>query len=151
VIDHIALVTPAACYRNSRLPGDLPMMKLILVVVAACLPIVAIANDYPTLERVDHVLTCMRTNGGQTVDNLYACSCEVDIIAQQVSFAEFTEARTFEIYKRMPGEKGGLFRDNPRAEELVGKLEAARADAQKRCFIGRKKTPAATTGTTEKP
>ncbi len=93
-------------------------------------------NNYPTLERVDHVLTCMRTNGGQTVDNLYACACEVDIIAQQLSFDEFTEARTFEIYQRMPGEKGGLFRDNERAKKVVAQLEQARTDASKRCFIG---------------
>jgi hypothetical protein len=69
---------------------------------------------------------------------LYACSCEIDVIAQQVAFDDFTEARTFEIYKRMPGEKGGLFRDSARAEEIIGKLEAARADARKRCFIGHK-------------
>ena len=71
-----------------------------------------LANDYPTLERVDHVLTCMRLAGGQSVDNLYACSCEIDVIAQQVDFDDFTEARTYEIYKRMPGEKGGLFRES---------------------------------------
>jgi len=100
------------------------------------------ANDYPTLERVDHVLTCMRLAGGQTVDNLYACSCEIDVIAQAVDFEDFTEARTYEIYKRMPGEKGGLFRESERSDEIVAKLEAARADAKKRCFIGinRKKT-----------
>lgn len=96
----------------------------------------ASANDYPTLERVDHVLTCMRLAGGQTVDNLYACSCEIDIIAQAVDFEDFTEARTYEIYKRMPGEKGGLFRESDRSDEIVAKLEAARADAKKRCFIG---------------
>jgi hypothetical protein len=100
------------------------------------------ANDYPTLERVDHVLTCMRLAGGQTVDNLYACSCEIDVIAQAVSFDDFTEARTFEIYKRMPGEKGGLFRESDRSDEIVAKLEAARADAKKRCFIGVKRKPA---------
>ena len=97
------------------------------------------ADNYPTLERVDHVLTCMREHGGQTVDNLYACSCEIDIVAQQVSFDDFTEARTFEIYKRMPGEKGGLFRDSERAKKVVGDLEQARADARKRCFIGIKR------------
>lgn len=97
---------------------------------------VAYANDYPTLERVDHVLTCMRLAGGQTVDNLYACSCEIDIIAQAVDFEDFTEARTYEIYKRMPGEKGGLFRESERADEIGAQLEAARADAKKRCFIG---------------
>lgn len=94
------------------------------------------ANDYPTLERVDHVLTCMRLHGGQTVDNLYACSCEIDMIAQQMSLEDFTEARTYEIYKRMPGEAGGMFRDSPRGEEIIGILNAARAEAQKRCFIG---------------
>lgn len=110
-------------------------------------PVLALANGYPTLERVDHVLTCMRMNGGQTVDNLYACSCEVDIIAQQMSFEDFTEARTFEIYKRMPGEKGGLFRDSDRAKEVVSKLDSAREDAKKRCFVGMKRKhsqPAAT-------
>lgn len=99
-----------------------------------------LANDYPTLERVDHVLTCMRANGGQTVDNLYACACELDIIAQTLPFDEFTEARTFEIYKRMPGEKGGLFRDSERAKKVAGLLEQARTDATKRCFIGIKPT-----------
>ncbi|MEM7543368.1 MAG: hypothetical protein AAF384_17550 [Pseudomonadota bacterium] len=97
----------------------------------------ASANDYPTLERVDHVLTCMARVGGQTLDNMYACSCEIDVIAQHVAFEDFSEARTFEIYKRMPGEKGGIFRESKRAEEVVGTLETARADAEKRCFVGR--------------
>ncbi len=113
-------------------------MKNMLSILALALPLAAAANDYPTLERVDHVLTCMRTNGGQTVDNLYACACEIDIIAEQMPFDDFTEARTFEIYKRMPGEKGGVFRDSERAKKVVGQLEQARVDARKRCFIGKK-------------
>lgn len=116
---------------------------LVLALSLASLSGAAAANDYPTLERVDHVLTCMKSNGGQNVDNLYACACEIDIISQQLSFEDFTEARTFEIYKRMPGEKGGLFRDSDRADEIVGQLEAARAEARKRCFIGRKPGSAA--------
>lgn len=115
-----------------------------LALALLAMPLAARADDgYPTLERVDHVLTCMAEHGGQTVDNLYACACEVDVIAQQVAFDDFTEARTFEIYKRMPGEKGGLFRDSDRARELVGKLETARADARKRCFVGKKSARAA--------
>lgn len=112
------------------------MMVRLFSLLLAVFSGATLANDYPTLERVDHVLTCMRANGGQTVDNLYACSCEVDIIAQSLPFDEFTEARTFEIYKRMPGEKGGLFRDSERAQKVVSQLEQARADARKRCFIG---------------
>ena len=122
-----------------------------LIVLIAALPFVASANDYPTLERVDHVLTCMKAHGGQTVDNLYACSCENDIIAQQVNLEDFTEARTFEIYRRMQGEKGGIFRDSERAEVVVSELDKARADAKKRCFIGmrRKKANAVVKTATE--
>ena len=103
----------------------------------------SVANDYPTLERVDHVLTCMRLAGGQTVDNLYSCACEIDVIAQHVKFEDFSEARTYEIYKRMPGEKGGLFRESDRADEIVAQLTEARADAKKRCFIGKNRKKAA--------
>lgn len=118
-------------------------MKRLFVTVFGFLVLPQVlANDYPTLERVDHVMTCMRANGGQTVDNLYACSCEIDVIAQKVSFDEFTEARTFEIYKRMPGEKGGLFRDGDEGGDIGEKLSAARADAKKRCFIGKRKAAA---------
>lgn len=120
------------------------MKQLVVAIVSALAVHAAVANEYPTLERVDHVLTCMRVHGGQTVDNMYACACEIDVIAQTVSFDDFTEARTFEIYKRMPGEKGGLFRDSDRANEVVSQLDQVRADAKKRCFIGRKKNPVAT-------
>lgn len=106
------------------------------VLAALALNAFAAGNDYPTLDRVDSVLTCMKENGGQNIDNLQRCSCEVDILMQKVSFDEFTEARTYEIYKQMPGEKGGLFRETDRAKELAKRLTEARADARKRCFVG---------------
>ena len=94
------------------------------------------ANDYPTMDRVDQVLTCMRENGGQNVDNMWRCSCEIDAIAQQLSLEDFNTARTYEVYKDMPGEKGGIFRDSSDATAAVKKLETAREDAKKRCFVG---------------
>jgi len=93
-------------------------------------------NNYPTLERVDSVLTCMAQHGGQTVENLYACSCKIDVVASIVPFELWDEARTFKAYKRMPGEKGGLFRDSDRADEVVPTLEEADAEGEKRCFVG---------------
>jgi|LNFM01.1.fsa_nt_gb hypothetical protein len=113
-------------------------MKTASIVLIGVLgaPVAASAFEYPTMDRVDSVLTCMQENGGQNIDNLQRCSCSVDVLMQQVSFEDFTEARTYEIYKQMPGDKGGIFRDNPRAKELVGKLDTARADAKKRCFVG---------------
>lgn len=96
----------------------------------------ATAFDYPTMDRVDQVLTCMKENGGQTIDNLQRCSCQIDVIMQTVNFDDFNEARTFEIYKQMPGERGGLFRESERGKDLLKRLGDARADARKRCFVG---------------
>jgi hypothetical protein len=117
-------------------------MKRFAKLVLLLLPAGAAANEYPTLERVDEVLTCMRREGGQTVENLYACACEIDVIAGRIAFDDFTEARTFEMYRSMPGEKGGIFRDSERGAELLATLGKARAEARKRCFAGRRTVPA---------
>jgi hypothetical protein len=102
--------------------------------LAVCTPV--FAHDYPTMDRVDQVLTCMKLNGGQNVDNLFRCACEIDAIAQQLSLEDFNTARTYEIYKNMPGEKGSLFRESADGSAAVAKLAAARQDAKKRCFVG---------------
>ncbi len=106
----------------------------ILTLIALSWPV--FAHDYPTMDRVDQVLTCMRQNGGQNVDNLFRCSCAIDAIAQQLTLEDFNTARTYEIYKDMPGEKGALFRESADSSTAVAKLAAARKEAQKRCFVG---------------
>lgn len=95
------------------------------------------ANDFPTFDRVDYVLACMKDHGGQSMDNMYACSCAVDKIAQYMSFDEYSEASVFERYKKMPGEKGGLFRESEHGDELIKRLATARQEADKSCFVGR--------------
>jgi hypothetical protein len=99
------------------------------------MPLGARANDFPTLDRVDHVLTCMKKHGGQTLDNLYACSCELDVIASIMPHDEFVEATTFAMYKGMPGERGSVFRDSKRGQQLTAKLEKAGKEASRRCFL----------------
>ncbi len=106
------------------------MLAVSLVSVAAA------ANDFPTLDRVDQVLTCMRQHGGQTLDNLYACSCSVDAVAAALSYDEFVEAGTFKGFKAMPGERGGLFRDSARGQKLVKRLDEAEENAERSCFLG---------------
>lgn len=143
--------SPFACVQsttNATLENEESMThpKKILLALGIVAPLGAMASEYPTLETVDHVLTCMQTNGGQTVENLYACSCQIDYISRNMNFDEFSEAQTYQIYKRMPGEKGGLFRDNPRAEELVGKVDALREEADRRCFLGVKRANKAAEG-----
>lgn len=108
----------------------------IIATLLAAAPAVASANDYPTLERVDAVLTCMALKGGQTIENLYSCACEIDEIAKQMNFEEYTEARTYEQYARMPADKGALFRDSEQGAVLKARLEEVRTSAEKVCFRG---------------
>ncbi len=96
----------------------------------------AVAGDYPTLDRVSYALICMKKHGGQTIQNLYACSCAIDQIAGKMSTEDYNEALTYQRYKRMPGEKGGIFRDSERGKMLIERLKAAEAEAEKHCFLG---------------
>ena len=114
-----------------------------LIMVALFSPLPLFANDFPTIDRVDYVLRCMEAEGGQSVETLFQCSCRLDVIAQHVSFDEYDAANTFARFKKMPGEKGGLFRDNAYGEELEKKLEQAEVDAEKRCFIGVRRSESA--------
>lgn len=100
-------------------------------------------DDFPTVEVVGNVLNCMSEHGGQSVENLYACACRLDYIAGQMDFETFDQAATFERYRRMPGEKGGIFRENEEAEDLVSRLQKVRAEAARRCpLVKRVATPA---------
>ena len=70
------------------------------------------------------------------MDNLYACTCEIDAIALMMPYDRFIEASAFESYRNMPGEKGGVFRDSAQGEKLVTQLHKAQEEAERRCFIG---------------
>lgn len=98
----------------------------------------AFANDFPTLDRVDNVLSCMKTRGGQTIENLYGCTCMIDAIATKMSYDEWVEASTFKSFRKMPGERGSAFRDSERGDQLVTKLDEVEKSAEKGCFIKRR-------------
>lgn len=91
-------------------------------------------NDFPTLTRVEYVLSCMQEKGGKNYDNLYHCVCAVDKIAAQMSHEEFLQAETFETNKNLAGERGGVFRDPPQAKALRDKLKTVTDAAIASCF-----------------
>lgn len=105
-----------------------------LLSLSVSLPSLVLANDFPTHDRVEYVFRCMREHGGENYDNLYACSCKIDRIADAFSYAEFTEAETFRQLRRTAGERGGLFRDPPRADMLRDKLSEVSERAERGCF-----------------
>ncbi len=101
----------------------------------------AVANDFPTFDRVQDVMQCSKEHGGESLDNLYSCSCRIDYVSSQMSFDDFTAASTFKANKKLPGDRGGIFRDSEEGDKLVDKLTRATEEADKRCFIGRRAKP----------
>ena len=93
------------------------------------------AHDCPTIEIIDYALTCMERESDRQLDNFYACSCEIDAIAMSMPYDDFVSAKTFETFGGMPGEKGGIFRDNEDGKILVNRFQHIRKQAQNSCFL----------------
>jgi hypothetical protein len=93
------------------------------------------ANDFPTQARVEYVLGCMESHGGQKYENLYSCVCAIDKIAQEIEYDEYVEGEVFAQLRSTPGERGGVFRDPDRASLLTQKLSDIIDVAEKSCFV----------------
>lgn len=92
-------------------------------------------NDFPTQDRVEYVLECVAKHGGLKYETLYPCICKADKLAAQMTYKEYTEAKTFTYLRSTAGEKGGIFRDPSQAKTLRKKLEAAEKNAEDSCFV----------------
>ena len=97
---------------------------------------VALANDFPTQARVEYVLRCMDSHGGQKYDVLYSCICIIDKIAEKIAYDEFVEGEVFAQLRTTPGERGGVFRDPDRSSLLIGKISEITEGAEKSCLVG---------------
>lgn len=99
---------------------------------ASCVP----ANDFPTQARVEYVLGCMDTHGGQSYDTLYPCVCSIDKIAGHYRYDEYVQAEMLSFLRSTPGERGGIFRDAaPSSREQVKTLAQVIDAAEASCFV----------------
>ena len=101
------------------------MLKLISVILALALPSFAAAAGFPTVETVRQVVSCMTELGGQTEENLLTCACRQDAIEAALAFEVFEQASLQERYNRMPGKRGGLFRDDKISRDQLKQLKTA--------------------------
>ena len=108
------------------------------IFITALLPSAVDANDFPTQARVEYVLRCMDSRGGQNYDNLYSCICVIDKIAETFGYDDYSEAEVFAQLRSTAGERGGVFRDPDRASLLVKKLKDVTEVAEKSCFVASK-------------
>lgn len=112
------------------------MMKFRTLIVAPFFfvgPVLA-AEGYPTADRVQYVLECMKNHEGR-YDYLYKCSCAIDEIAKALTFDEYEEASTVTRYSGMGGERMGEFRDSDQMRDLAKKYRSIVSAANKTCKV----------------
>jgi len=105
---------------------------LLLLTISA--PIGAYANDFPTTDRVEYVLDCMKDHPGRH-EYLYKCSCAIDNIAAGLSYDEFVEISTALRGQSTVGEGGAAFRAPESVKSMAKKYKTIQAGANKACYI----------------
>lgn len=91
------------------------------------------ANDYPTIARVDYVLGCMAANG-QDLLVMQKCSCSIDVIAELLPHEDYESVKTVMSMQDQPGELGMLFRTERSMQEDLYHFRSVQAEADMRCF-----------------
>lgn len=90
-------------------------------------------NDYPTEARAEYVFACMAVNG-QTRETLRRCACSIDVVASILPYDRYVAAETVLSMRLTTGERVGMMRSAPIANELVQDLRRAQAEGEVRCF-----------------
>lgn len=93
------------------------------------------ANDFPTADRVNYVLECMRNHPGARFEMSSKCSCALDAIAKELSFDEYVELSTASKAMSIGGERGSAIRDVPSLEPGVKRYRALVTKAEAACFL----------------
>lgn len=102
---------------------------------AAALPARAAGADYPTREKVEYVLACMREGNRPQQEMLYKCSCVIDKITELMSYEEFTKDSTTSNALSIGGERGEVMRAYVDGRRLARELRTVEDEARKACFL----------------
>ena len=101
------------------------------------LPGISMANDFTTVTRVQYVMECMQLNEGKmnVYEGAHKCSCVVDKLAEVFTQREFEDANTGFQLRNMPGDRGGVFKDDADVNSGIGLFMKTHADAYASCRI----------------
>jgi hypothetical protein len=94
-----------------------------------------LANDFPTLARVQYVEQCHRDNPGPPFEMRSKCSCALDHLAGKISYEEFETLKTASDAMSIGGERGGTLRDDPNIRPWIARLKELQSQAAKACFL----------------
>ncbi|PUA17524.1 hypothetical protein [Glaciimonas sp. PCH181] len=106
----------------------------LLLLLAVAAPITAYANDFPTSDRVEYVLECMKNHAGK-YEYLYKCSCAIENIATQLKYEDYVELSVALRSQTMGGERGAEFRDPEMVKAMAKKYKTIQTAANAACFV----------------
>lgn len=103
------------------------------------LPSVGMSNDFSTVTRVKYVQECIELNQGRMnlYEATYKCSCVVDKLAEVFTESQFEDANAGFQFQNLPGDRGGMFRDDADVVDGIGLFKKTHADAYDSCRIRR--------------
>ena len=129
------------CSRGNKFRSDLmKSTRLALLAASLCvLPSVGMANSFSTVTSVQYVQACILLNEGKmnTYEVTYKCSCVIDKIADVFTQEEYEYVSTGFRYKNLPGDRGGVFRDNEDVSQGIGLFTKTQIEAYDSCRIRR--------------
>lgn len=101
--------------------------------LAAAAP--ALANDFPTADRVLYVQECMKANPGPYYEMISKCSCALDALASEVSYDDYVNMTTVVNAITIGGERGGELRDNETVKPQIKRYRDLQTKVKQGCFI----------------
>jgi len=107
--------------------------RLLLILMTLTVPFGACANDFPTVDRVEYVIECMKNHSGKH-EYLYKCSCMIDHIAKELGYDEYVETSTALRNQSLSGPRGAEFRDPGLVKGMAKKYKTSQDGAMKACF-----------------
>jgi hypothetical protein len=127
------LETSMRTKRRQWIGGTMKRLIRLLALAMIISPLAAHANDFPTTDRVEYVLECMKNNAGKQ-EYLYKCSCVIDRIAEKIKYKDYVEMSTSQRYQSLGGERGAVFRDPQDVKKAAKTYKSIEDAAQRSCF-----------------
>lgn len=115
------------------LPTALP--ALATLAAGLLLSPAALAHDYPTVERVIYVQSCMREHPGPAFEMVNKCSCAIDRLAEKINYDDYVSLSTVANAISIGGERGAVLRESEPMQDLARKFRKMNLDAKQSCFI----------------
>lgn len=91
--------------------------------------------DYPTLDRILFVEECIRNHPDRhRQEMVYKCACAMDALAEEIPYAQYTDASTALNASTIAGERGNVARGDE-VRDQAKRFRASVARAYKSCLI----------------